>query len=279
MAYPDCIVINWIENPYVVESSYFEEDDENDDVGDEEVNDNENSEADHQKGADKGEDTDKDENNPAANMGDDFTQNMNSPPRKNKRIHLSSTSPTDDIEHRGSTPPIGDTTELVIEDEPSPMPSPFPQADIVHHVEMVPPTPSPINVVVHHQGDQGEANSNSETNVLSQLSLIVQLTQSMNKILTKVERNVATMGRLMTLDGEYDDVDTTVDDTPPNSPGDNPPPTLTNPLPPPPPPSHPPPKTPSPPPNSPPQSDAAKKGENFQEVVIQCRWLLHLSLR
>ena len=78
----------------------------------------------------------------------------------------------------------------------------------------------------------------------------------MNKRLIKFERNVATMKRLMAFDGEDDD-DMVVDNTPPNSPGDNPPlphPPSRNP----PPPSHPPPL------NSPPQSDAVKNGENYQ---------------
>ncbi|CAI9285826.1 unnamed protein product [Lactuca saligna] len=118
---------------------------------------------------------------------------------------------------------------------------------------MVPPTPSPINVVFPHQGDQGEANSKFKTVVLSQFSLFVQLNQSINKRLTKVEMNVATMKKLMALDGEEDDDNMVVDDTPPNSPGDN--------TPPPPPLSHPPPKPPSLTPISPPQFDASKRGE------------------
>ncbi|KAL7587603.1 hypothetical protein Lser_V15G38004 [Lactuca serriola] len=253
----------WIENPYVVEYSDSEKDNDNDDDGDEEGNDDENSEVGNQDGVEKGEDTDKDENNPATGVGDDFTQNMNSHPRINNHIHFSSTSPspTDDTELHGSTPLIRDTTEPMIQDEPSLTPSPSPQADTTHQAETVPLTPSPINFVVLHQGDQGKSNSKFETVVLSQLSLIVQLTQSMDKRLTEVERNVAIMKRLMALD---DDDDIVVDNTPPNSPCDNPPPPpppSTNP----PLPSHPPPRTPSPLPNSPPQSDAAKKGENYQE--------------
>ena len=108
--------------------------------------------------------------------------------------------------------------------------------------------PTPIITIAPHQGDQEESSSNFETVVLSQISLIVQLTQSMDKRLTLVERDMATIKRLMAL-GDDDNV--VVDDTPPNSLGDNPPPPpppLTNLLP----PSHPPPETPSPPLNSPP---------------------------
>ena len=75
----------------------------------------------------------------------------------------------------------------------------------------------------------------------------------MDKRLTKVERDVATMKRLMASDNDDDDM--VVDENPPNAPCDNPPlspPTSTN-LP---PSSHPPPRTPYPPPNSP-QSNAA----------------------
>ncbi|KAL7583314.1 uncharacterized protein LOC111881298 [Lactuca sativa] len=91
----------------------------------------------------------------------------------------------------------------------------------------------------------------------------------MTKRLTKVERDVAIMKRLMALDDDDDDM--VVDDTPPNSPGNNPPlppPPLTN-LP---PPSNPPPKTPPPPPNSPPQSDAAKKGRIVKGILNQCKY-------
>ncbi|CAI9299467.1 unnamed protein product [Lactuca saligna] len=163
----------WIENHYVFESSYSEEDDNNDDARDELGYDKENSKADHHKEVGKVEDTDKDEDNPAADLGADFTKNMNSPPRKNKHIRFSFTSPTSDTEHHGSTTTIGDTTEPIIQDETSPTPSPSPQADTVHQTETVPPTPSPINVIVLHQGDQGESSSNFEAIVLSQLSLIM----------------------------------------------------------------------------------------------------------
>ncbi|XP_023745203.1 uncharacterized protein LOC111893369 [Lactuca sativa] len=154
---------------------------------------------------------------------------MKSSPRINKHISFSSPSHADDTEHHGLTPTIGDTTEPMIQDEHSPTPCPSPQVDTFHQIET--------------------------------------LTQSINKRLNKVEKNVNTMKRLMALDGEYDD-DMVVDDTPPNSPGHNPPPpppSSTNPPLPSPSPSHPPPKTPSPTPKSPPQSDATKKGENYQE--------------
>ncbi|CAI9291257.1 unnamed protein product [Lactuca saligna] len=142
----------------------------------------------------------------------------------------------------------------MIQDEFSLKLSPSPQA------ETVPPMPTPITNIFLHHGDWGESSSNFETDVLSQLSLIVQLTQLMDKILNKVERGVAIMKRLMALE---DDDDIVVDDTPPNSPSDNPPPPppLSTNLP---PTSNRPPITPSSPPNPPPQSDAAKKGENNQ---------------
>ena len=63
----------WIENPYVVKSTDSEEDNCNDD-------------ADNQEGDDMGEDTNKNGNDLPGDEGDDFTQNMNSPPRINKPI-------------------------------------------------------------------------------------------------------------------------------------------------------------------------------------------------
>ncbi|CAI9289696.1 unnamed protein product [Lactuca saligna] len=63
-----------------------------------------------------------------------------------------------------------------------------------------------------------------------------------------------------------------IEDTPPNSPGDNPPPSppsSSNHPPPPPPPSHPPLHTPSPPLGSPTQSNAIKNRENIQEILDQ----------
>ena len=61
----------------------------------------------------------------------------------------------------------------MIHDEPSPTSSPFPKANIIHQAEKGPRTPSPINTSIFHQGGQGESNSNFETIMLSQLSLIV----------------------------------------------------------------------------------------------------------
>ena len=77
-----------------------------------------------------------------------------------------------------------------------------------------------------------------KTSVLSQLSLVIQMTQSLGKRLTKLEKDVANMKWSTLLD--YDDV--MIEDIPPTSLGN-------------PPPSHPPPHTPSPPLNSPPQID------------------------
>ncbi|CAI9279421.1 unnamed protein product [Lactuca saligna] len=66
-----------------------------------------------------------------------------------------------------------------------------------------------------------------------------------------------------------------VDDTPPNSLGDNPisPPSINLPQP-----SHPPLRTPSPLPNSPLQSDAAKKGENNQGLSDQQMHMIIIAL-
>ncbi|CAI9300709.1 unnamed protein product [Lactuca saligna] len=134
-----------------------------------------------------------------------------------------------------------DTTELMIQDVNSPKSTYLPpQAKIV-----------PIVNVVFHQDNLGESNFNFETVVLSKLYLLVQITESINKRLTKVERDVATMKRLMALDDDDDDDDDMIfDDTPPSSPGNNPPspPSLSINLP---PPSNSPPKPPPPPPNFP----------------------------
>ncbi|CAI9301771.1 unnamed protein product [Lactuca saligna] len=64
------------------------------------------------------------------------------------------------------TPPTTETTNPLIQDVNSPKPtSPPPQAESV-----------PIMTAPLHQDNQGESNSNFETVVLSQLSLIVPLT-------------------------------------------------------------------------------------------------------
>ncbi|CAI9274151.1 unnamed protein product [Lactuca saligna] len=131
----------------------------------------------------------------------------------------------------------------MIQDETSPKPvSPSPQ------VEIVPPLLTPIKTVAFHQDDQEESNSNFQIVVLSQVSVIVKITQSLEKRLTKAKKDVADMKRLIALvDIDVDDM--VADDTPSNSPGDNPltppPPSINLP-----PPSHPPPHIPSPPPNS-----------------------------
>lgn len=120
---------------------------------------------------------------------------------------------------------------------------------------------TPIITAALHPGDQEESSSNFQNSMLFQLSLIVHITQSMERRSTKVEKDMATMKRCMALG--YDD-DMVFDDTLLRSPGDQPPP----PQPPStniPPSSYPPLSTPPPPPrNSPPQSDVAKKGENNQ---------------
>ncbi|CAI9281126.1 unnamed protein product [Lactuca saligna] len=103
--------------------------------------------------------------------------------------------------------------------------------------------PTPIQTPTVYQG---ESSSNFETNVLSQPSLLVKITQSLGERLTILEKGVPEV--IYNL-GEDDYMVT--DEIPPNSPSDNPPspplPSSNSP-----PPSQPPPHTPSPPPGSPP---------------------------
>ncbi|CAI9297955.1 unnamed protein product [Lactuca saligna] len=66
---------------------------------------------------------------------------------------------------------------------------------------------TPIITVALHQDDQEASSSNFQNFVRSQLSLIVQLTQIMDKRLTKFERYVATIKRLMVLCDDDDDDD------------------------------------------------------------------------
>lgn len=85
---------------------------------------------------------------------------------------------------------------------------------------------------------QWESSSNFQTTMLSQLSLLVKLTQSMGERLTNVEKDVADLKHFMIL-GDDDADDMVIEDTPLNSPDDNPPPPIppSSNLPPPPPPS------------------------------------------
>ncbi|CAI9272130.1 unnamed protein product [Lactuca saligna] len=241
------------------------EDDDNDDIIVVEDNDDENdddSEAGNKEGADKEEDADKDEEESIADMGEDFIQNMNSPPRLNKHFHFStasssSSSIADTIPH-GSTPPVGDTTDPMIQVELSPKTSPSPQVVTIPQVEIIHPTETPIIIVSLYHGDQEASSSKFQNGMLSQLSLILHITHSMDRRLTKVEKYVAIIKQCTTLGNDDYMV---FDDTLPCSTSDQPPP-----PPPPsinlPPPSYSPPIT---PPNSPPQYDDAKKQENNQE--------------
>ncbi|KAL7583869.1 hypothetical protein Lser_V15G42257 [Lactuca serriola] len=122
----------------------------------------------------------------------------------------------------------------MIQDENSPKTGSPP-----HQVEIVPSMPTPIMTADFHQD---------------------------RKSLSKVERYVDTMKRLIAL-GDDDDDDMVVDDTPINSPGDNtpPPPPLSTNLP---PLSHSPPRTPPPPFNHSLQSDAAKKGRIIKGPIL-----------
>ncbi|CAI9300651.1 unnamed protein product [Lactuca saligna] len=113
----------------------------------------------------------------------------------------------DDGEQNGSTPPLMQTIEPLIQLVISPRSaSPSPQP------ENVPPMPTPIqNVTVY----QGESNSNFETTTLSQLSLHVNITRSLGERVTIVEKDVTDMKRFMVLGDDDDDM--IIDDTPPNS--------------------------------------------------------------
>ncbi|CAI9271293.1 unnamed protein product [Lactuca saligna] len=64
--------------------------------------------------------------------------------------------------------------------------------------------------------DEGESSSNFQTILLSQLSLLVQISQSLGERLTRVKKDVPDIKCIMTLS---DDDDMATDDTPPNSPG------------------------------------------------------------
>ncbi|KAL7595803.1 hypothetical protein Lser_V15G28325 [Lactuca serriola] len=132
----DCITGNKkpLNVPYPHWLDGDDEDEDNYDAGDEEDNDDD-LEAGNKEGADEEEDTDKHEEEFVADMGEDFTQKMNSSPWLNKHIHFSTTysssSFVDDSVPRGSTPPIGDTTEPMIHDELFPKSSSYPQADVI----------------------------------------------------------------------------------------------------------------------------------------------------
>ncbi|CAI9296761.1 unnamed protein product [Lactuca saligna] len=145
---------------------------------------------------------------------------MNSPPMMNNHISFSTTSSSssfaDDIVPHGSTPHVGDITEPMIQDELSPKPSPSPQVDNVPQVETVPPTKYPLLLLLFIRLIRKHPDPTFKNVVLSQLSLIVQITQSIDRRLTKVERDMATMKRCMVF-GD-DDEDMVVDDTPPSTP-------------------------------------------------------------
>ncbi|XP_023770756.1 uncharacterized protein LOC111919426 [Lactuca sativa] len=187
---------------------------------------------------------------------------LNSPPRLNKHIRFRSTSSTtaaNDTVQCGSTPPQMEDTDPLIQDVTSRRStSPSPQAAIA------PPMLTCIQTASFYQG---ESSSNFQTTMLFQVSLLVQITQSLGERLTIVEKDVADMKFFMIL-ADDDDDNIVIKVTPPNSLGDNPPPPppppplSSNPppkhLPPPPPTSHPPHRTPSPLPGSPPPTDDAK---------------------
>ena len=90
-----------------------------------------------------------------------------------RHIRFSSTSSStpfaDDVVQCGSTPPLVLTVDPQIQDEIfARLTFPSPQA------ENVPPMPTPIQTTtVYH----GESSSNFETILLSQLSLLVKITQ------------------------------------------------------------------------------------------------------
>ncbi|CAI9292358.1 unnamed protein product [Lactuca saligna] len=92
------------------------------------------------------EDVDKDEEESATDKGEWFCSWNGLPLRMNEHIHFSTTSSSssfvDDIVPRGSTPPVGDTTKPMIQDELSPKFSPSPQVDIIPQAETVRPMPT-----------------------------------------------------------------------------------------------------------------------------------------
>ncbi|CAI9260604.1 unnamed protein product [Lactuca saligna] len=124
----------WIDKPYVVESSDFEDGDERDGKEDtDEVANKDNGDDNYKQGtlsiegADKEEDFDKHEERSVTDNGEHFAQGMNSPPRMNKHIRFSPTSSStpsaDVIVQHGSTSHFVETVEPMIKYEltsPSP---------------------------------------------------------------------------------------------------------------------------------------------------------------
>lgn len=130
------IMANWIENPYIVESFGFEEEnDENYDEDDVEGTDDEEDVDDEKDVEDEEDELDIDKEEASVH-------GVNSPPKLNKHIYFSytssSTTSIDDIVHCRSTPHKMETTHPLIQDvNPPSSASPNPQD------ATAPPTPTP----------------------------------------------------------------------------------------------------------------------------------------
>ncbi|CAI9259345.1 unnamed protein product [Lactuca saligna] len=102
---------------------------------------------------------------------------MNSPPRLKKHIRFSSTysstSSVDDVVQRGSTLPQVETTVLLIQDVIS-LRSVCPSQQAKH----VPPIVRPLHTTSFYQG---ESSSKFQTTMISQLLLLVPITQLLGK--------------------------------------------------------------------------------------------------
>ncbi|CAI9296816.1 unnamed protein product [Lactuca saligna] len=78
--------------------------------------------------------------------------------------------------------------------------------DNVPQAEIAPPTLTPITIDALHQGYQEASNSNFQNFVLSQLYFIMEITRSMDKSLTKVERRLTTFERDVATMKQYMDL-------------------------------------------------------------------------
>ncbi|CAI9303696.1 unnamed protein product [Lactuca saligna] len=128
---------NWIENPYIVESSDSEED------NDENYNEDNKEGTDDEEDVDDEKDVEDEENELDIDKEGASVQGVSSPPKMNKHIHFSytssSTTSTDDIVHCGSTPHKMETTNPLIQYvNPPSSASPTPQD------ATAPPMPTPL---------------------------------------------------------------------------------------------------------------------------------------
>ncbi|CAI9285085.1 unnamed protein product [Lactuca saligna] len=127
--------------------------------------DDENNDEDNEEGVDDEEEA----NELATDKGEAFVHGMNSPPILNKHIRLcstsSSTTSTNDIVQRGSSPPKIEPTDPLIQDVTS-------QRSMSHSPQAATAPP----MLMHIQTAsfyQGESSSNFQTTMIFQLSLLV----------------------------------------------------------------------------------------------------------